>query len=67
MSKRTRKATVWIIIGVVVALILWDIFVAVEPEDGDTISEVVLGWARRSPAIPFAVGFLCGHLFWPQR
>lgn len=67
MSKRTRKATVWIIIGTVVALILWDIFVAVEPEDGDTISEVVLGWARRSPAIPFAVGFLCGHLFWPQR
>jgi hypothetical protein len=66
MASRTRTATVWILIAITIVLIVWDIWVAVEPTDGDTISEVVLGWARRTPALPFAVGFLCGHLFWPQ-
>jgi hypothetical protein len=31
-----------------------------------TISRVVLGWSAAAPLLPFGVGVLCGHLFWPQ-
>lgn len=37
------------------------------PESGDTISEVTLAFAQRHPALPFSVGVVAGHLFWPQR
>jgi hypothetical protein len=44
----------------------WDIFVAANSSPGDTISEVVLEVALRHPIVPFALGVLCGHWFWPQ-
>ena len=59
--------TVWIIVATAALLIGWDIFVAVTPQGGDTISEVLLTFARRHPALPFAFGVLMGHLFWPQQ
>ena len=32
-----------------------------------TISQVLgLDWSFEAPLIPFGVGILCGHLFWPQ-
>ena len=31
-----------------------------------SVSVVVLDWSRRAPVLPFAVGVLVGHLFWPQ-
>jgi hypothetical protein len=48
-------------------LIVYDIFVAVEDTPGDTISEVMLGWAYKLPLLPYAFGVLCGHLFWPTK
>ena len=39
------------------------VFIANGPA-GDTISEVVRGWAQRHPVIPFAAGVLMGHFFW---
>lgn len=32
-----------------------------------TISRVTLAWAREWPVVPFSVGVVVGHLFWPQR
>lgn len=31
-----------------------------------TVSRVLLGGGAVVPAIPFAIGFVMGHLFWPQ-
>jgi hypothetical protein len=60
----------WITIGILVVvtalLIGWDIWVAVNNEEGDTISEILL-WVGEHPVLPFAFGVLMGHLFWPQR
>lgn len=67
MSKRTRSATKLVIVVTIALLIAWDIFVAAEPQDGDTISELVLGFALKHPVIPFAFGVLMGHFFWPQE
>lgn len=60
----------WITIGVLAAcaavLIGWDIWVAVNDTPGDTISELALAFAGKHPILPFAVGVIVGHLFWPQ-
>jgi hypothetical protein len=62
----TATVTKFIVGAGVLAWVAWDIFVAANETPGDTISEVMLAAARRSPVIPFAVGFVMGHLFFPQ-
>ncbi len=58
----------WVIIALVIALVG---LLAVEAvalgnrEKGDTISEIVQGWAFRYPLLPLIVGILLGHFFWP--
>jgi len=64
---KNKKITIAIIAIVTVGLIAWDIYVFKTPEVGDTISEILLEWAKRNPIIPFAFGVLMGHLFWSQR
>ena len=62
-----RRKTIAILIVFVLVLIAWDVYVFLTPGDGDTISEITLGFAMRHPVLPFALGVLCGHLLWPQR
>ena len=62
----TRWWTITVLLSASAALILWDIYVAATPPGGDTISEIMLGWARKHPIVPFALGVLMGHLFWSQ-
>jgi len=64
-----RTWTIGILIAVTLLLIMWDVYVAFfnkVPNRQDTISGVVLGFAKRHPVIPFAIGVVCGHLLWPQ-
>jgi hypothetical protein len=63
----SKKVTISILITVAVLLIGWDIYVAISPPSGDTISEVILGFSRKHPVVGFAFGVLMGHLLWPQR
>lgn len=62
----TRTWTVWILITISLLLIGWDIYAAVTPEKGDTISRVILSTAEKHPILPFALGVLMGHLLWWQ-
>jgi hypothetical protein len=63
----TRRITIVLLIALAVALIGWDIYAqATVPDSSATISRVVLAWAQQHPALPFALGFLMGHLLWPQ-
>lgn len=62
----TRKTTIVILLVTIAGLMGWDIFVATNPAQGDTISEVVLSWAMRVALVPLALGTLIGHLFWPR-
>jgi uncharacterized membrane protein len=66
MMKWPRKVTISILIAVALLLIGWDIYVAVNKDEGDTISEILL-WVSKHPIMPFAFGVLMGHLFWPQK
>lgn len=62
----TKIVTKVLMLSIAIVLIGWDIYVAANDIPGDTISELTLSWAFMHPVIPFAVGVLCGHLFWPQ-
>ncbi|HLN78423.1 MAG TPA: hypothetical protein VK204_15355 [Nocardioidaceae bacterium] len=62
----TRLVTILILVAVTLGLIGWDVYAAIQPVSGSTISEVFLGFARQHPVLPFAFGVLGGHLCWPQ-
>ena len=61
-----RRWTVWVIVSIVLVLVAYDVFIYLQAGGDATISDVTLGWAKRWTVVPFAVGVLCGHLFWPQ-
>lgn len=58
------NVVLWILAIEVVAIICWDTWVTVRGEPQHTITEIVYRWSSNMPGLPFAVGFLCGHLFW---
>ena len=52
-----RIWTIGILVAVAVLLIGWDVYAATNKERDDTISEVVLGFARRHPVTPLSRSF----------
>lgn len=65
--KLWEKITVVIIVFMVVGGALYDVIALANGGVESTISRVVLDGACKHPIIAFAMGVLCGHLFWPQR
>ena len=61
-----RRATRAVIALVVVSAIVYDVIAYAHGGVDATISRITLAWAHRWPLVPFSVGVLCGHLFWPQ-
>lgn len=59
------KITVGVILFAVLLLVSYDIFAAAYwgTDAGATESWVVFSLSKEYPAIPFAFGLLCGHLF----
>ena len=63
----TRRWTIAVLLAAVGGLILWDIIVATNRTDGDTISEIVLAVSYSWYTLPLALGVVCGHLIWPAK
>lgn len=61
------KLTKIILITAVVALSLYDIVALINGGSEATISRITLSYSKEYPVIPFAVGVVCGHLFWPNK
>ncbi len=53
-----------VLIAAVVLLVVYDIAAIVFFGDIATISWNVYSWSKTYPIIPFAIGFVMGHLFW---
>ncbi len=62
-----RWRTLAVLGGVALALIAWDVYLALSDPPGDTISKAFLTFAQEHPVLPFAFGVLAGHLCWPMR
>lgn len=60
----------WIALGVFLAFVgvgVWDLVLATDGLRGNTLSELLYGFSREHPIVPFALGILCGHLLWPTE
>lgn len=58
-----RTITIGLMAAAAAVFLAWDLYVAVSPPSGDTISELVAAGARKWPTLPFAYGVVGGHLF----
>lgn len=61
----TRFGTAWVLLAAAAGLIGWDVYAAMSPTQ-PTISALTLALAHAHPVIPFLMGVIGGHLFWPQ-
>jgi hypothetical protein len=61
-----RTVTAVVLGAAAVGLVGWDIYAIIAGGVDGTISRVVLKASFDNPVIPFAMGFVSGHLFWPQ-
>lgn len=62
-------ARVWLIVLFLFAhlvIAIWDIWAVTAGRPEDTVSSALLDWARQAPVIVLVIGFILGHLFWPQ-
>jgi len=62
----TKTITIIVVLVAIAVVIAWDIFAVSNPIPGDTVSEMTFNAAKANPIIPFALGVVCGHLFWGQ-
>lgn len=53
------------LLGVLVCAGVWDIVAVACLKPESTISAILQSWSRIYPILPFLIGVLIGHLFWP--
>src|SRR3989344_5943820 len=57
--------TTWFIPIVTILIIGWDVYAFFIGGSEATISRIIQGWANQYQIIPYSVGVLASHLFWP--
>lgn len=67
----TRRHWTLLVFGLLlIGVVIWDVFLATNGVDGDTISESIAWVGGRSLVFAlvfvFALGVLVGHFFWAQ-
>ena len=63
-----KSVTKWVMVGVILFIAVYDLVILAIGGTAATISQAVgIEGSFDSPLIPFAVGFVMGHLFWPQK
>jgi hypothetical protein len=62
-----RQTTTVFIILWIAGAVAYDVAVAYLYGSQPTISRIVHDWAYGNPVVAFALGVLCGHLFWSQK
>ena len=58
-----KRLTALILLAAVILLAGYDLFAVLQWDVDSTLSVVIWEASLKIPAIPFAAGFLCGHLF----
>lgn len=61
-----QKVVAWIILAVIVALSVWDVFLLKDDVPGNTIS-AIFKHCTQNVGFTFAFGVLAGHVFWHKR
>lgn len=61
-----QAVTVWVLVALAVLVVVADT-ILVQHGQGASLSGTLLELAQKYPILPFALGVLIGHLFWPQK
>lgn len=63
-----KKITLIFIISVIVAIAIYDVWVIAAAGNNDaSISAQLIEWSYNYPLFPFAIGIVCGHIFWGKK
>jgi hypothetical protein len=65
-SVTTRTVLMILIVLAPVLCGCWDVYVHIRGKDEETVSSGLLKWGREAPVLLLGIGFVLGHLFWPQ-
>jgi hypothetical protein len=60
---------IWLSIALLcagLAVGLWDVYATAKNQPSDTVSATLYDWATRWPILPFLLGVIVGHLFFPH-
>lgn len=49
---------------VIILIYCWDAYAMASGQPNESVSALLQKWSSSQPVLPFAVGFLLGHLFW---
>lgn len=60
-----RLTTLVLILSTTAIWTIWDLYMWLTPGKDDSISQVFLYFSVH-PVLPFLMGMVMGHLFWPQ-
>ena len=50
-------------LGIIAAVLAWDVFLYTDNVAGNSISQVIWDWSRAAPILPAMIGFVVGFLF----
>lgn len=59
-----KKITMLVIFIAVLGIAAYDVYAIAMGGTEASISHTIMVWSYKYPAMTFATGFLCGHLFW---
>jgi len=62
-----KKLTQLFIVSAVVVIFGFDAYVIYAGGTEASISWNIFEWAHKYQSIPFATGYVCGHLFWQMK
>jgi ABC-type polysaccharide/polyol phosphate export permease len=62
-----RTVTKYVTAGIIVALLIYDIFAIHFGGTESSVSQIIIEWSYAVPAFTFSIGFIMGHLFWRLR
>jgi hypothetical protein len=55
-----------LLVLIALAIAAYDMYAAFGPGPEYTVSALIGEWSGRVPIIPFLLGLVAGHLFWPR-
>ena len=62
----SQRIGIVFIAGVLIAVGVYDVYATLFLPPSSNISVIIFELAKRHPILPFGVGVVMGHLFWPQ-
>lgn len=54
------------LIGLLGVIGCWDVYAYSIKQPGNTVSYILGSWGGEFPILPFSMGIIVGHLFWPR-